>query len=140
MNVIQEAEVASLAALIGTFTGFRLGIVAERRNQRRKSQLEFVPFIKRLISDIERTNPSVTWWNINRKVQDNVWEFSMHLGWFKRRAFESAWNECKVIKPTDLFPNNEPGFVSKGPSGDIQEAQQKLLRPLSKLLKIAEGA
>jgi ABC-type phosphate/phosphonate transport system permease subunit len=64
MNVIQEAEVASLAALVGAFTGFRLGIVAERRNQRRKSQLEFVPFIKRLISDIERTNPSVTWWNI----------------------------------------------------------------------------
>jgi hypothetical protein len=140
MSILQQILITLLAALTTGFVGFRLGIVAERHNSKRESQLKFVPLLKRVIARLYAGHPLSIWPKVRDDVESAVWEFEMHLKWPRRRKFESAWEECQKVKNTDLFPNNEPGFVSKGEAQDVRDAQDKIVNPLLKLLQIAEKA
>jgi hypothetical protein len=63
----------------------------------------------------------------------------MKVKWPRRGKFESAWKKCQRVKGTDLFPNNEPGFVSKGQLEDIREAQGKIIQALMNLKPAVES-
>lgn len=140
VTALQDVAKLVGAALVSGFLGFRYGLIAERKSQLRKSQRAFVPLVRRVIADMPKAHPALVWGEHREDLENAVWEFRMHLGWPRLGRFDQAWEECTAVKREDLFPNNNPGFVSKGEAKDLEESAAKIVGPLKKLMSIAEGA